>query len=111
LMRPFALFLVGRDAPRFALFPYTTLFRSIRARSRATEPVAVALPGLTGFTIVGSREVTEVALEGVGGPLRTMTRELRLKTQRPGDRKSIRLNSSHVAISYAVFCLIKKIPN
>jgi hypothetical protein len=57
---------------------------TIRARSRATEPVAVALPGLTGFTIVGSREVTEVALEGVGGPLRTMTRELRLKTQRPG---------------------------
>src|SRR3989449_9263794 len=57
---------------------------SIRARSRATEPVAVALPGLTGFTIVGSREVTEVALEGVGGPIRTMTRELRLKTQRPG---------------------------
>ncbi len=57
---------------------------TIRARSRSTEPVAVALPGLTGFTIVGSREVTEVALEGVGGPVRTMTRELRLKTQRPG---------------------------
>src|SRR5205823_5233497 len=34
--------------------------------------------------IVGSREVTEVALEAVGGPVRTMTRELRLKTQRPG---------------------------
>src|SRR2546422_6020988 len=67
---------------------------SIRARSRATEPVAVALPGLTGFTIVGSREVTEVALEGVGGPLR--------------DRKSTRLNSSHGYISYAVFCLKKK---
>ena len=57
---------------------------TIRARSRSTELVVVALPGLTGFTIVGSREVTEVALEGVGGPLRTMTRELRLKTQRPG---------------------------
>jgi Bacterial SH3 domain len=57
---------------------------TIRARSRSAEPVALALPGLTGFTIVGSREVMEVALEGVGGPLRTMTRELRLKTQRPG---------------------------
>jgi len=57
---------------------------TIRARSRSAEPVAVALPGLTGFTIVGSREVTEVALEGVGGPVRTMTREVRLKTQRPG---------------------------
>src|SRR5207244_3525898 len=41
-------------------------------------------PGLTGFTIVASREVTEVTLEGVGGPVRTMTREVRLKTQRPG---------------------------
>ena len=57
---------------------------TIRARSRSAEPVAVALPGLTGFTIVGSREVTEVALEEVGGPVRTITRELRLKTQRPG---------------------------
>jgi oxygen tolerance protein BatD len=57
---------------------------TIRARSRSAEPVAVTLPGLTGFTIVGSREVTEVTLEGVGGPVRTMTRELRLKTQRPG---------------------------
>jgi len=57
---------------------------TIRARSRSAEPVAVALPGLSGFIIVGSRDVTEVALEGVGGPVRTMTRELRLKTQRPG---------------------------
>src|SRR6059036_1032343 len=57
---------------------------TIRARSRSAEPVVLALPGLTGFTIVGSREVTEVALEAVGGPVRTMTRELRLKTQRPG---------------------------
>ena len=57
---------------------------TIRARSRSAEPVAVALPGLTGFTIVGSREVTEVALEAVGGPVRSMTRELRLKTLRPG---------------------------
>ncbi len=57
---------------------------TIRARSRSAEPVALALPGLTGFTIVGSREVMEVALEAVGGPVRTMTRELRLKPQRPG---------------------------
>ena len=57
---------------------------TIRARSRSAEPVALTLPGLTGFTIVASREVTEVTLEGVGGPVRTMTREVRLKTQRPG---------------------------
>src|SRR5436309_5682276 len=57
---------------------------TIRARSRSAEPVALTLPGLTGFTIVASRDVTEVTLEGVGGPVRTMTREVRLKTQRPG---------------------------
>src|SRR5436309_1781935 len=57
---------------------------TIRARSRSAEPVVLTLPGLTGFTIVASREVTEVTLEGVGGPVRTMTREVRLKTQRPG---------------------------
>src|SRR5438445_467988 len=57
---------------------------TIRARSRSAEPVALTLPGLTGFTIVASREVTEVTLEGVGGPVRTMTREVRLSTQRPG---------------------------
>src|SRR2546427_5479620 len=57
---------------------------TIRARSRSAEPVALTLPGLTGFTIVASREVTEVTLEGVSGPVRTMTRAVRLKTQRPG---------------------------
>src|SRR5438093_10975644 len=57
---------------------------TIRARSRSAEPVAVALPGLSGFIIVGSRDVTEVTLEAVGGPVRTMTREVRPKTQRPG---------------------------
>jgi hypothetical protein len=57
---------------------------TIRARTRSAEPVTVALPGLTGVTIVGSREVTEVTLEGLGGPVRTTTRELQLKPQRPG---------------------------
>src|SRR5438067_1573807 len=47
---------------------------TIRARSRSAEPVALVLPGLTGFTIVGSREVTEVALEAVGGPCRPTSR-------------------------------------
>src|SRR5213594_4421744 len=45
---------------------------TIRARSRSAEPVAVALPGLSGCIIVGSRDVTQVALDGVGVPVRTM---------------------------------------
>jgi len=57
---------------------------TIRARTRSAEPIGVVLPGLTGFTIVGSREVSEVTIEGVGGPVRTTTRELQLRAGRPG---------------------------
>ncbi len=57
---------------------------TIRARTRSPEAIGVVLPGLTGFTIVGSREVSEVTIEGVGGPVRTTTRELQLRAARPG---------------------------
>ena len=57
---------------------------TVRARSRTTEPVTVVLPALTGFAITGSREVTEVTIEGLGAPVRTTTRELALRAQRPG---------------------------
>ena len=60
------------------------LLLTIRARTRSAAPVTVALPALTGFTVVGSREVTEVTLEALGGPVRTTTRELELRAQRPG---------------------------
>src|SRR5207249_9369298 len=67
-----------RRPPRSTLFPYTTLFRSGRLRLYAR---------------VGG-QVNE------GG--------FRRDRARGGDRKSTRLNSSHVSISYAVFCLKKK---
>src|SRR5437660_7990725 len=74
-----------RRPPRSTLFPYTTLFRSgaalVRSRPRARAPVH-----------------DRGAQAGVG---------LGAAAPRP-DRKSTRLNSSHVAISYAVFCLKKK---
>jgi hypothetical protein len=60
------------------------LLLTIRARTRSVAPVTVALPALTGFTVVGSREVTEVTLEALGGPVRTTTRELELRAQHPG---------------------------
>src|SRR5947199_5889652 len=78
---PYFFFLMLRLPPRFTLFPYTTLFRS--------EPDAVArdvhprLPRL----FVAVRRAEKVAVR---------------------DRKSTRLNSSHLGISYAVFCLKKK---
>jgi hypothetical protein len=60
------------------------LLVTIRARTRSAEPVRLTLPALTGFILVGSREVTEVTLESLGGRIRTTTRELELRAQRPG---------------------------
>src|SRR5256885_11013906 len=73
-----------RRPPRSTLFPYTTLFRSAR-RSRSAEADVTAT-----------------------------SRAAAITTPRPdrraagADRKSTRLNSSHLVISYAVFCLKKK---
>src|SRR5258705_7881867 len=77
-----------RRPPRSTLFPYTTLFRSVEVFG---EQMGQFLPG---------RHVVGILLEfldpfvclGQGGI----------------DRKSTRLNSSHLGISYAVFCLKKK---
>src|SRR3989442_8612390 len=79
-----------RRPPRSTLFPYTTLFRSEgrHLRARAPPPPGAAVP-------VPARPLRR---SGPGGRRR----------RRAGDRKSTRLNSSHVRISYAVFCLKKK---
>ncbi len=57
---------------------------TIRARSRAADPVEIVLPSLTGFAIVGSRDMTEVAIGGTSGSVRTTVRELQLRAQQPG---------------------------
>src|SRR5437660_9649382 len=90
-----------RRPPRSTLFPYTTLFRS---RQRSTA-VLLNNPGkiLDHLFEIGNSSGFGFANEYVqlpGAPL-----ELQYT---PRDRKSTRLNSSHVAISYAVFCLKKK---
>src|SRR3989442_7006273 len=81
-----------RRPPRSTLFPYTTLFRSRRhPRSRARAAPQPDAPRLDRPAPHG---------EAPGAPA----------APRPDpDRKSTRLNSSHVRISYAVFCLKKKI--
>src|SRR2546422_3517994 len=81
-----------RRPPRSTLFPYTTLFRSLR-RVGDVQPALHRLRLLHGPNrhTVGKREQLE----------------LRLRS-RCRDRKSTRLNSSHGYISYAVFCLKKK---
>src|SRR3989442_4457497 len=89
-----------RRPPRSTLFPYTTLFRSNRF-------------GVTGRPGGGAYSWTIAALDDrikVTAPVAGIT-DLRnhVVDGTVEDRKSTRLNSSHVRISYAVFCLKKKI--
>src|SRR5256885_5471148 len=82
-----------RRPPRSTLFPYTTLFRSL---DRATG--ARPIPGNLLRHIAVSSDALEAMLEMIRGAQRWVHL----------DRKSTRLNSSHLVISYAVFCLKKK---
>src|SRR5438067_3452502 len=83
-------FLLIRRPPRSTLFPYTTLFRSYAMYFLSGE--------YTGFPSNPGCVVMRLASPPATG---TMNKS-------PLDRKSTRLNSSHVSISYAVFCLKKK---
>src|SRR5258705_12851808 len=71
-------FLMIRRPPRSTLFPYTTLFRSLHRRADVPLRRAAEGPLPRALAVLGR------------------------------DRKSTRLNSSHLGISYAVFCLKKK---
>src|SRR2546422_4264531 len=83
-----------RRPPRSTLFPYTTLFRSHWERVfAAAREVGPAL--FMSLLIITLSFLPDFTLEDQEGRL---------------DRKSTRLNSSHGYISYAVFCLKKKIP-
>src|SRR5690554_7781508 len=90
-----------RRPPRSTLFPYTTLFRSGRPGTGYRNSAGTAVPDQYG-TPGGSDEDPDDSVRLYGAtpaPYRAPDQ----------DRKSTRLNSSHVRISYAVFCLKKKI--
>src|SRR2546430_8634948 len=87
-----------RRPPRSTLFPYTTLFRSIR--QLAHHPPALRQWGIRGRH---RHHAGDVSVRGIAEA--SHRREDHFLT---GDRKSTRLNSSHSQISYAVFCLKKK---
>src|SRR5256885_8832437 len=93
-----------RRPPRSTLFPYTTLFRSYELlltwwRHRVSFVISVVITLLAlvlyYFTFVGERTT----------PIFNFIQRLEYDSL---DRKSTRLNSSHLVISYAVFCLKKK---
>src|SRR5690242_21498774 len=89
-----------RRPPRSTLFPYTTLFRS--RPHRAGEDVHLCRQQRLGAQERLHAELLGPQLRGPGGLGRAAEPVDRQ------DRKSTRLNSSHMSISYAVFCLKKK---
>src|SRR3712207_8007860 len=87
-----------RRPPRSTLFPYTTLFRSVRLAQ-----------DLLAHDLGGQHPVRQVRKLVLREQIGTGRHGLREAVQQPvQDRKSTRLNSSHANISYAVFCLKKK---
>src|SRR3712207_8431552 len=96
-----------RRPPRSTLFPYTTLFRSLRGVDPRAERLAEA-SGRTEPVDSGAQlfRIDRQRRRAVADAFRP---ELRVPGRaRNLDRKSTRLNSSHANISYAVFCLKKK---
>src|SRR3712207_7728930 len=100
---------MSRRPPRSTLFPYTTLFRSLREgvplAIHSDAPVTPLAPLFTAWVAVNRLTAAGRVLGPeeripVAAALRAIT-----------DRKSTRLNSSHANISYAVFCLKKKKDN
>src|SRR3989454_7960459 len=99
-----------RRPPRSTLFPYTTLFRSVVDLTRARSgPTAVRQLADMGANVikVEAREEIEGDSTALGFDFLNLQRNKRAMTL-DLDRKSTRLNSSHLVISYAVFCLKKK---
>src|SRR5256885_9780655 len=97
-----------RRPPRSTLFPYTTLFRSKTLSPRRE----VVIPAYTCFSVPSAivRAGLGIRLCDVDPETFDFDHDLLARTVDSNtlDRKSTRLNSSHLVISYAVFCLKKK---
>src|SRR5690349_23442686 len=98
-----------RRPPRSTLFPYTTLFRSVQAKKG--KVAACAANGLADEVVknLGTYAAQKIAnLNGLIAQDNAQIKGIETAIGNSGDRKSTRLNSNHVEISYAVFCLKKK---
>src|SRR5690242_20960201 len=94
------LFLLIRRPPTSTLFPYTTLFRSLSLRF----PLPLALLGVAALALIPGQASADIfSYTDAEGVVHFSNKP------QSEDRKSTRLNSSHMSISYAVFCLKKKI--
>src|SRR5256885_5042441 len=93
-----------RRPPRSTLFPYTTLFRSSPDAPVFADIGTVVKPGQTICIIEAMKLMNEIEAEVSG----TVVEIFVQNGKAVEDRKSTRLNSSHLVISYAVFCLKKK---
>src|SRR5690606_40182821 len=107
---PFLFFLHDSAATAIYTLSYTTLFRSERGTIGGT---CVNIGCVPSKTLLRAGEIRRLALRNPFDGLRTSAGPVdlqRLVEQKDElvDRKSTRLNSSHVKISYAVFCLKKK---
>src|SRR3712207_8197988 len=98
-----------RRPPRSTLFPYTTLFRSERARRRVGGQVAqVVLALAAGAPLAHQPDLRAGQVPRGAGGRRVGPADAQRGGARRPDRKSTRLNSTHANISYAGFCLNKK---
>src|SRR5690606_41982881 len=101
----------ARLPPASPLFPYTTLFRSDGARYEdAYREFKVAYAECASWKILGNLGLASMKLERDGEAIEAIQGYLdggKDNIDEVEDRKSTRLNSSHVKISYAVFCLKK----
>src|SRR5690625_7278138 len=92
----FFLFSLSSLLPSLSLLPFPTRRSSDLLQQLATQGLTITRHGIGTF------------VSPYGNAIETGLQELRSMTAIQLDRKSTRLNSSHVAISYAVFCLKKK---
>src|SRR5690606_41544475 len=103
---PPAISFIRPRHPSSPRFPYTTLFRSPRLQALSGSVALSTNLNLT-FSAAGNLEtlaLDQAAFEGSG----VVPEDFLPEGMRYRDRKSTRLNSGHVKISYAVFCLKKK---
>src|SRR3712207_8018053 len=93
-----------RRPPRSTLFPYTTLFRSIKEQLCVFKALyKINICKIYQQTVYFSKRTTTIGCSWQDYKYRK-----RSQLSYEKDRKSTRLNSSHANISYAVFCLKKK---